>query len=79
MDLSRGISDSFFQDGNKLIFNDKIGPITKWGGGNSGLPDFFIFLLDLILVSQTVKSLRNVGVLSFPANANSEPQLWESL
>lgn len=78
MDLSRGISDSFFQDGNKLIFNDKIGPITKWGG-NSGPPDFFIFLLDLILVSQTVKSLRNVGVLSFPANANSEPQLWESL
>lgn len=32
MDLSRGISDSFFQDGNKLIFNDKTGPIPKWGG-----------------------------------------------
>ena len=33
------LSDSFFQDGNKLKFNDKIGLITKWGGGNSGLPD----------------------------------------
>ena len=24
--------NTFFQDGNKLKFNDKIGLITKWGG-----------------------------------------------